>query len=141
MKRKKGYVVGFLFDEDKKEVVLIKKNKPEWQKGFLNGVGGKIEPGECAETAMEREFEEETSVKNHAWRLFCVMKFTDCDVHCYKAFLSKKYATVKSVTEEEVGWYPVAAVPHLKTISNIPWLIHMALDERVLKATVGGTWG
>jgi 8-oxo-dGTP diphosphatase len=42
------YVLGFLFDPSQKDVVLIKKLKPEWQKGKLNGVGGKIEEGESA---------------------------------------------------------------------------------------------
>jgi 8-oxo-dGTP diphosphatase len=40
------YVVGFLFNEGKTKVVLIKKNRPDWQKGYFNGVGGKIEGDE-----------------------------------------------------------------------------------------------
>ncbi len=42
----KGYVLGFAFDEDYEWVALIKKNRPQWQAGKLNGVGGKIEPNE-----------------------------------------------------------------------------------------------
>ncbi len=38
----KLYVVGFMFTEDEKQVVLIEKKRPEWQAGKLNGVGGKI---------------------------------------------------------------------------------------------------
>ena len=57
------YVVGFLFNPDMTEVVLIKKNRPDWQKGLLNGVGGKIESGEDPITAMIREFKEETGIK------------------------------------------------------------------------------
>ncbi|KKN77742.1 hypothetical protein LCGC14_0357160 [marine sediment metagenome] len=30
------YVVRFLFSSDEKLVVLIKKNKPDWQKGKLS---------------------------------------------------------------------------------------------------------
>ena len=37
------YVTGFLFSPDKKSVVLINKNRPAFQVGKLNGVGGKIE--------------------------------------------------------------------------------------------------
>ncbi len=45
----KTMVAGFLFDESRERVVLIKKQKPEWQSGRLNGVGGKIEPGELGD--------------------------------------------------------------------------------------------
>ena len=38
-------VVGFAFTEDRRSVILIRKNRPEWQAGRLNGVGGHIEPG------------------------------------------------------------------------------------------------
>lgn len=31
------YVCGFMFNEDYSEVLLINKNKPEWQKGKKNG--------------------------------------------------------------------------------------------------------
>lgn len=34
------YVVGFCFNSDLSQIILIEKNKPEWQKGYLNGVGG-----------------------------------------------------------------------------------------------------
>lgn len=54
------YVVGFMFSQDRKYVALIRKQKPEWQKGLLNGVGGKIEPEETGDMAMAREFSEET---------------------------------------------------------------------------------
>ena len=34
------YSVGFLFNPDETKVVLIKKNRHDWEKGLLNGVGG-----------------------------------------------------------------------------------------------------
>lgn len=37
-----SYVCGFLMSYDMDKVVLIKKNRPDWQKGKWNGVGGKI---------------------------------------------------------------------------------------------------
>lgn len=39
------YVCGFLFDRSFENVLLIRKNRPEKQKGRLNGVGGKVEEG------------------------------------------------------------------------------------------------
>ena len=37
------YVVGFAFDKKRENVALIQKNRPPWQKGKLNGIGGHIE--------------------------------------------------------------------------------------------------
>ena len=54
------YVAGFCFSECGGRVALIRKLKPEWQRGLLNGIGGKMEPGESLHSAMVREFEEET---------------------------------------------------------------------------------
>ena len=42
----KKYVAGFMFSSDKSEVLLVEKMSPEWQRGLLNGIGGKIEGGE-----------------------------------------------------------------------------------------------
>ena len=49
------YVAGFMFDSSYENVLLIRKTKPKWQEGLLNGVGGKIEPGEKELDAMKRE--------------------------------------------------------------------------------------
>jgi len=59
------YVLGFAFTPEVglyRRVALIEKKKPKWQEGRINGIGGKIEPGETAVQAMSREFYEETSV-------------------------------------------------------------------------------
>jgi 8-oxo-dGTP diphosphatase len=56
------YSAGFLFSKDYKQVLLIKKEKPDWQRGLYNGVGGKVEPGETELNCMIREFEEETKL-------------------------------------------------------------------------------
>lgn len=63
----KGYSLGFLFSEDLKHVVLIRKVRPAFQKGKLNGIGGKIEPGENHLAAMIREFREETGHEHRDW--------------------------------------------------------------------------
>jgi 8-oxo-dGTP pyrophosphatase MutT (NUDIX family) len=89
------YVVGFALDEEEGTVLLVRKAKPEWQAGLLNGVGGKMEevckdcyawkgerpdgydpdahahdPGtrrwETPVAAMVREFHEETGRRLHA---------------------------------------------------------------------------
>lgn len=63
------YVLGFAFDASFKHVLLVFKNRPSWQQGKLNGVGGHLEVGECPLSAMVREFKEETGIQTdvHDW--------------------------------------------------------------------------
>ena len=72
----RNYVCGFLVDEAWDQVVLVKKLRPTWQAGKLNGVGGKIETiiGEKVESpldAMIREFKEETGNVVVNWTYYC----------------------------------------------------------------------
>ena len=57
----KAYVVGFAYT-DFESVLVIRKLKPAWQRGALNGIGGKIEPGENPAEAMQREAMEEAGL-------------------------------------------------------------------------------
>ena len=68
------YVAGFLFRAEGTEVALVQKQTPEWQKGKLNGIGGKVELGETPARAMQREFLEETGAEVKDWRAFCGLK-------------------------------------------------------------------
>lgn len=57
------YVLGFAFDPIGQYVLLINKNRPKWQEGLLNGVGGKVDAEDKSlEDAMVREFKEETGI-------------------------------------------------------------------------------
>ena len=64
----RGYVCGFFFSPDRGRVLLIRKRRPAWQVGRLNGVGGKIEPGESPAQAMCREFREEAGLDVGDWQ-------------------------------------------------------------------------
>ncbi len=149
------YVVGFLFDNDLERVVLIRKNKPEWQAGKFNGVGGKVEPGDtCPEgsyfPAMEREFFEETGVDTAPgsgvlWSCFGVLRGGDFNVHVYAAKApSRIIEAVKSTTDEEV------VICHadlrddqfelIDTVPNLQWLVPMCRnglkDKNFLRAEI-----
>lgn len=91
----KEYVLGFAFDEGKKAVVLILKDRPDWQKGKYNGIGGKVElSDESLLHAMIREFYEETGVvtETQDWGVFAEMVFIndklggEAKVYCFKMF-------------------------------------------------------
>lgn len=135
----KEYVLGFLFNEERNSVILIQKEKPKWQAGLLNGVGGKIEKTDYRDdgkegsirNAMVREFYEETGVVTDKWkwRSFTEMHGKGWIVYCYCHFNTAAWSAVKTLTSELIVTVPIAELSIHKTVSNIPWLIPMALDE------------
>jgi len=132
----KEYVLGFAFDAEDEKVVLILKQKPDWQKGRFNGIGGKIEPGETPHEAMAREFTEETGKKSSPaeWMKFGVMKEDiDSDKSSDDSALIYVFTTIlfdtkecKTVTEEEVKRFHADYLPTNK-IDNLLWLIPAAM--------------
>ena len=126
------YVLGFAFDSIGNGVVLIQKGHPEWQKGKLNGVGGKINPPlEGRRAAMAREFEEETTVATspNDWTLFAVMEGTGWKCHCFYLFDTQVFAEAKTATDEPIIKVSSRdSIPN--AISNLSWLVPMAKNHR-----------
>lgn len=122
------YVMGFMFDQRTNEVVLIRKNRPAWQAGKLNGVGGHIEEGETPSECMSREFLEETGVKiePEQWAQFAVMFDPAFEVYCFYAHGDSWLC--RTTTDEEVVLRQRKDVlgPAQECIDSIPWLMVMA---------------
>lgn len=128
------YVVGFLIDTNW-NVVLIRKNRPTWQKNKLNGPGGKIEDGETPEQAMKREFTEEAGIIFDGWKL--VTKMTDesdqtnkYELYVYKGFVEDvREIAVKSMTEELIEIHNIKQLFDEQILPSAMWLITMSLDN------------
>lgn len=128
---KTEYVVGFMFDKDYKYVALIRKNKPAWQAGLLNGIGGKSEDRETALLAMVREFAEETAHETSCsqWSHFADM---GADSWCVSFFATTGDLNALRSNEEEK-----IEIAHLRdfhptysgAIENLPWLLSLAIDH------------
>ena len=130
---KHRYVVGFIFYRgfrSSKKVVLIKKTKPEWQNGLLNGVGGRIEDGESAHGAMERECREECGlhIPSKAWINFAIGDFTHCDVNFFYTRLDQGTVRLVKLTDEEPCSIFIVNLRDYNTVSNVQWLIPLAED-------------
>lgn len=142
----KQYVLGFAFSRDKKDIILISKLRPDWQKGKLNGVGGKVEFEDISPIdAMYREFKEETGVEcsrepsalgdyNNSWQSFGFMKFEDditgipSIVYLFKMFSNVIYQC-KTMEDEEIVRVSVdTALTVLPVMHNLPILIRLALS-------------
>ncbi|HUP77615.1 MAG TPA: NUDIX domain-containing protein [Pirellula sp.] len=134
------YSLGFVFDLPGKLVALIEKQKPDWQKGKLNGIGGKDKEGETPVQSMQREFCEETGLDLHARCWINVAKMinnqTGWCVNIFTASLNN-ITHVRSMTEETVHILPVdCELIKEKAIPNLRWLIPMCQDANVRFAEV-----
>jgi 8-oxo-dGTP diphosphatase len=120
------YACGFLFSENHARVVLIRKRRPHWQAGKLNGVGGKLEPGETALDAMRREFREEAGVDIDTWQHILTLSGEAWAGHFFRAF--GDVDSVRSMTDEQLEIHRVGQLPH-DTIPNLRWMIPLLLDD------------
>lgn len=131
-----AYVVGFMFSHMRDCVALIRKQKPAWQRGKLNGIGGKIEPGEYARDAMVREFREETGYDTtpEQWERYVEMSGNNDGGE--GRFRVDFFVTVgdlsmlKSMETEKVELVYTKEMHPMRgdVIENLPWLIALALD-------------
>ena len=120
----KRYVVGFLFSEDLKNVALIRKNRPEWQKGLLNGIGGHIEIGETDQQAMAREFAEEAGVSIWDWEHVLTLRFPYAEVEFFAYKNNLLLNKIRTCTDEQII---IVNLPTTQaTIENIPALLELA---------------
>lgn len=123
------YVVGFIFSMNMHSVILIKKNKPEWQRGKLNGIGGKIELGESSIDAMVRECKEETglNIAANAWTRFAHFTSDLANIDFYFVRSDALY-DAKTMETEEIIIFRVLGLSMLNTIPNLQWLIPLAVN-------------
>lgn len=65
------FTLGIIFSPNLEHVYLIRRDNPDSQKGKLNGVGGKVEPGESLDACMAREAVEESGYSG-LWTHFAI---------------------------------------------------------------------
>lgn len=122
------YVLGFMFNVEKTGVLLIEKQKPDWQKGLLNGVGGKVEEGEDYHEAIVREFEEETTIKQNEWNYVVTMSGDDWEVVVFTSTTDNIY-NYQRVELERPCLVLLKELDYFPMMSNLKWLINMCLDD------------
>jgi 8-oxo-dGTP diphosphatase len=141
------YVAGFAFSCNR--VALILKQRPSWQRGRYNGIGGHVEDGESPRQAMAREFAEETALQTYEsdWKKFCTLRGQRDDGH-YNVHFFYAELTVPAIgklpagglpvltktTDELPMWLPLGAVTINNCMVNLTWLIPMALSMRAENA-------
>ncbi len=127
------YVVGFLFDSDASQVKLIRKERPAWQEGYLNGVGGKVEHGEDFDAAMAREGFEEMGVRP-VWTHFVTLTYEGAEIAFFHARDANDFRRARMMTDEPVVSVQLSALSCYLTIPNLRFLVPMAAHAACLEA-------
>lgn len=144
---KLNYVVGFAFNKEKNKVLLIKKIKPAWQNGLLNGIGGKIENYDITPYhSMTREFLEESNIKTseEEWYYFSKLDSDDFELNCFVGFFDDDLLnSFESITDEQVTLVSVQELFDNQfngCISNLKWLISICLDNDLYRIFIEGKY-
>jgi len=128
-------VVGFYFNEDLTKVLLVEKKSPKWQKGLLNGIGGKCDNGEFPNDAIVREFKEEVGIDVDIlhWKQFCLLHLSGNNwrVHFYKSIGSFDNINDKNDVGENIRICKVNDLYKFPVIENLRWLIPMCFDRQL----------
>jgi 8-oxo-dGTP diphosphatase len=134
-----AYVLGFMIGIDKVHVVCIQKQKgPECIIGKFNGVGGKIEGDETIESAMSREYMEETGVFTdpNEWRCFARLYGYKAEVFCCVAFGSNIWGA-RTMEAEPISVRGIdTLLAKEDCVPNLKWMIPLALDKDLVYANV-----
>lgn len=141
MNKSVQYTLGFAFDcpegaqSRDTNVALIRKTRPAWQAGKLNGIGGHVEDyDENHHAAMVREFHEETGTLVERWFRFAIMGTDEWNVYVYSAY-NVPLHELKTTTDEEVIIVNAYDLP-TDVLFNLRWLVPLALDRQVFPLQV-----
>lgn len=129
-------VVGFVFDEGFNNVLLIQKQKPDWQRGYFNGIGGKCKQDEPPRLAIARETYEETTmdIEPASWTHFVTLRTgskpepsPDVEVCFFFTVVERCVLTsAHSETKEQLLIILRSNLQHYKTLPNLQWMIPLA---------------
>lgn len=125
---KKEYTLAHIFDPSLSKVLLIHKNRPEWQAGKMNGIGGKLEVGETTFEGISREVWEETGLRIPItkWQHVIDLEAKDWVVHIFTTTY-KDLSKAISKTDEEVEVCNVSSLPS-SIVPNLAWEIPICKD-------------
>lgn len=132
--RPEHYCIGFMFSDDRQSVLLIEKKRPDWQKGFYNGIGGARETFDTdMQHCMVREFAEETGIFTvpSAWTqtLLCKSKTKDWALHIFSAIGPIHQA--KTITDERPVIVGLDSINVWPLVPSVAWMVPICLDDRL----------
>lgn len=122
------YAIGFRFSDDRRRVVLLRKQKPAWLKGKLAGPGGRVMSGDTPYGAIRREFRRECGAAVDDWNQIAVLRGSNWIIHFFTSFGTLE--GIESMTNEKVTIRDVNLVLQDPTlVSYLKVVIPLCLDE------------
>lgn len=131
----KHYVLGLIFSQHEGRIALLRKKRPAWQAGMLNGIGGHIELGETALQAMVREAAEEVALRfpwPQAWEEIATLRQSRTwDVVVFKTSLPlpNEPEELMGQEDEQVEVYNVNELHLQDLIPNLHYLVQFAVRK------------
>lgn len=124
------YVAAFAFSEDYTRVALMRKVRPDWQAGQLNGIGGKVEGRELPIEAMVREWGEETNSQPSEldFTLAVILVGRDWRVFFFRAVFD--IDDLKAAEDEPIEIHPANRLP-TDVLWNLWWLVPLCRDHQL----------
>lgn len=134
----KEYVVVLPFNEDGKDVVVIRKLRPKWQEGRFNCPGGSLEKTDAnSGYGAKRELKEETGIDpTCSMKFVCTVNWMDSNYvisakcHVFSLFSDEVYKA-ETKEDEQVSIMKVSellALADEQIIPDLRWLIPMAIQ-------------
>lgn len=140
------YVLGFIFDQTNDRVILQVKDKPDWQYGRRNGIGGHVELHETYQQAMAREGIEETGQLFEWNKKFILTVGRDVNIHVFKVKADDKqlenviqYSLDKTNEPCHLHYWRENNAEYWKEyrlLNNLLWMIPLLADDNFISSPV-----
>lgn len=118
------YCLGLIRSLDLHKIVLIKKQRPAFQRDCFNGIGGKLEADETAVEAMVRECREECALTIPAdqWHPLAELgDGTHYHIHVFQA--THDLTKTQTLTDEEVVVVPFPVPDYFPLVPDLAELL------------------
>jgi ADP-ribose pyrophosphatase YjhB (NUDIX family) len=131
-----SWCLGFVFNQDLSEVLLLRKGRT-LHVGTWNGLGGQLEGDETPAEAMHRETEEEAGLKIYPpfWEYVGTIGFPKGDrVHVFGSWIADlSHRFQNATTISQIDWpsdkplaVPIAQFQHYEFAPHVEILIYAA---------------
>lgn len=135
------YSIGLLHCHG--SIIMLRKAKPEWQKGKLNLPGGELLPDENFRECIIREFKQETGIDFLDWKLRIELRGRGYALNIYYGEwpFDKPRPEIRGLQVEPAYWFrapefdhgfefcPDPIIDYDRCVGNMRWIIPFCLDK------------
>jgi 8-oxo-dGTP diphosphatase len=134
--KNQNYVLGFICDKNKEKFLLLRKNRPKYQEGFLNGIGGKVENNESYIECMIRETKEEILYKNKGfityadnWEHITIFSFETGSVVCYVLYSDCDFTLFSEGEDQLVEIHEIKNIDYKECLPPLEDVLNLIINK------------